>query len=101
MWLDWMDLSFQPLLSLSIPDHTFRSIWVRIFPLVSLPLGDPYANTEDYDHFSLTNAGFVQVYDLASEQLVARGKKVELDFAAATVKVDGRVYSLQPLWIVP
>ena len=102
LWLDWTELPrFHPLDVATEPDHSLRSIWVRIFPLVSLPLGDPYQNTQDYDHLSLNNSGYVRVFSLSSKQMIGRGKAVDLDFAAGSLKIDSQTYALQPYWVVP
>ncbi|MBX3020252.1 MAG: SpoIID/LytB domain-containing protein [Bdellovibrionales bacterium] len=83
------------------PDRTFNSIWVRIFPLVSLPLGDPYPDTQNYRHISLSNAGGIKVFTLAGEVLIGTGKQLEFDFAAGTLKLDKYNVPLEPFWLEP
>lgn len=88
-------------LSPTKPDRTFRSVWVRMFPLVSVPLGDPYPDTQDLDSATLSNAGGVRLYGLDDETPLGSGKSVRFDFDSGQVIVDKRTLPLRPLWIVP
>jgi SpoIID/LytB domain protein len=83
----------------SKPDHTFHSMWVRVFPLVSVPLGDPYPETVDYNKISLTNSSGLKVFTLDAEALMASGKSIQFDFGAGTIAVDKNSYPLIPVWI--
>jgi stage II sporulation protein D len=100
MWADWLD-ALAPLATPTAPDRSYRNIWVRIFPLVSNPLGDPYPNTEDYAHISFGNSGGMHLYDLNDQHLIAAGKNVAVDFGTQMLTVDGNTYPVDPYWLVP
>lgn len=98
IFADWNDHEIHPE---NLPDRTFRSIWVRMFPLVSQPLGDPYPETVNFNNLMLVNSGGLKIYGLDDGALLASGTIIEFDFGAARVKVNGTAYTLEPLWIVP
>lgn len=99
MWRDWSAPPEE--MVAGQPDHSFRSIWVRMFPLVSVPLGDPYPDTVNYNALALANSGSLKVYALGSARLLGQGKNLSLDFAASVLKIDGKSLALQPFWITP
>ena len=99
VWLDWNSVLPQ---AVDRPDRSYRSVWVRMFPTLSNPLGDPYPNTQDLDHATLVNAGGFQVYSLKNHQALAQATKVEVDAEARVVVInDSRRLPLEPMWIVP
>ncbi|HMN66978.1 MAG TPA: SpoIID/LytB domain-containing protein [Bdellovibrionales bacterium] len=83
------------------PDRSFRSLWIRMFPLLSVPLGDPYPETQDLYHLSMAAPAPINIYALDDGQLLATATQIELDFAAGTVGVNGGVFNLEMLWILP
>lgn len=85
----------------SKPDRSFQSVWVRLFPLVSLPLGDPYPDTQNFNAAIISNTGGFKVFSLLSEALLATGKVLEFEFNANRVFVDKKAHNLEALWILP
>jgi len=83
------------------PDRSFNHIWVRMFPLLSVPLGDPYPETVNPNALTLVNSGQLNIYSLDDGSLFARGRNIAFDFIALTMTVDGTLYPLEPLWLVP
>jgi len=82
------------------PDRSFRSVWVRLFPLLSVPLGDPYPETQNRNLISLSCEGGLQIFSLATNRLLARAQEtMSLDFARALYFFDGRSGRLEPLWV--
>jgi stage II sporulation protein D len=85
----------------NLPDRSFRNLWVRMFPLMSVPLGDPYPQTVNPNALTLVNSGGLSIYGLDDGAPLATGKILTFDFIALTVNVDGTLFALEPLWIVP
>lgn len=86
---------------LNLPDRSFNNIWVKMFPLLSVPLGDPYPETVDRNTLTLVNSGVVNIYGLDDGALLASGKNLAFNFLTQTVDVDGTLFALEPIWIVP
>lgn len=81
------------------PDRSFRSVWVRMFPLVSVPLGDPYPDSQDLDVATMT--GSFALFTLDDATPLGVGKTVRVNFAAGTVTFDKTTLALRTLWIAP
>jgi SpoIID/LytB domain protein len=97
---DWAPVkgSAQPL---SLPDRSFRSIWVRMFPLLNVPLGDPYPNTVNLDEVSLYNSKGLNVFGLDDGALLGSAKSVQFDFNASEITFDGATKHLEAVYVVP
>jgi stage II sporulation protein D len=98
MAADWQSQEVHPE---NAPDRSFRNIWVRMFPLLNVPLGDPYPNTVNLDELSLYNSGGLKLYGLDDGALLQSGKLIQFDFNANEVTVDGVTYAHEAMWIVP
>lgn len=85
----------------NFPDRSFQNIWVRMFPLLSAPLGDPYPVTVNPNDLTLVNSGGLNVYGLDDGALLTTGNNLAFDFIALTVDVDGTLYALESVWITP
>lgn len=85
----------------NMPDRSFNNIWVKMFPLLSVPLGDPYPETVDRNALTIVNSGVVNIYGLDDGALLASGRNLSFNFVAQTVDVDGTLFALEPIWIVP
>ncbi len=83
------------------PDRSFAYVWVKMFPLLSVPLGDPYPVTIDKNEVALANSGLLNIFDLETGALLTAGQNLAFDFLRMTVDVDGTLYALTTLWIVP
>lgn len=100
IWNDWT--AIEPALELSTkPDRSWRSIWVRLFPILSAPLGDPYPETQNINYVSLVNPKGFKVFALANESLLGHATSVQFDFHAGKMVLGNQVMALQPVWIVP
>ncbi len=95
---DWNSSEVQPL---EKPDRSFRNIWVRLFPLLSLPLGDPYEETQNVNELFIENSAGLKLYGLDDGALLTTGTVLQFDFKSGRVKVNGKAFVLEPLWIVP
>ncbi|MGE0525650.1 MAG: SpoIID/LytB domain-containing protein [Bdellovibrionales bacterium] len=85
----------------SRPDRSFRNIWVRVFPLLSLPLGDPYPDTQNVNAIALSNPEGLSVYSLSDQRVIGRATALSFDFVRGRVDIGGTSTPLEPLWIVP
>lgn len=85
----------------NLPDRSFRNIWVRMFPLASAPLGDPYPETVNPYALTMVNSGGLNIYSLNDGALLATGTQLAFDFIALTVSVNGTLFALDSLWIAP
>ena len=95
---DWSSTEVQPE---NLPDRTYRNIWVRMFPLLSQPLGDPYPETVNKDEILVNNSGGLKVYSMDDGELLANGTLLQFNFKTNTVRVNSKAYVLERLWIVP
>ncbi len=85
----------------NFPDRSFQNIWVRMFPLLSAPLGDPFPVTVNPNELTLVSSGGLNIYGLDDGVLLTTGKNLTFDFIALTVDVDGTLYALESVWITP
>lgn len=83
------------------PDHSFRSIWVRMFPLLTTPYGDPYPETQDINHVTIENSDGLHIYSLDTLKLLGTANDLRLDFRKSTFQIGKTAVKLEHLWIVP
>lgn len=95
---DWSDSN---LALANQPDHSMRTVWVRMFPLATVPLGDPYPETIDINNIDLSNSTAMTIYALDTLQVLGSSKTLHLDFSKPTFKIGPKSVPLQKLWIVP
>ena len=93
---DWGSQSLK-----SVPDHSYRSIWVRMFPILSTPPGEPYPVTSDRTKLLLYNSGGLEVRGVENGRFITSGNRIDFDFSAHRMKVGGSSYALEKIWIVP
>ncbi len=102
MQADWAAAAdAKSVLPASAPDRSFRSVWVRMFPLLNVPLGDPYPNTVNLDEISLYNSTTIKVYALSGGALIGSGKLIQFDFDAGEMSFDGATRRLEAVWMEP
>lgn len=83
------------------PDRSMQSVWVRIFPLSSVPRNDPFPVTKNRGRFYITNGEGILIYSLEDGTLLGSTKKpFNLNFKSATFSLNGKSLKLVPLWIV-
>lgn len=95
------DLSRANTQASTAPVRDYQSMWVRMFPLVSVPLGDPYPDTQDPLRARLTNETGLIVYSADGRERLATGKSIHFNFGeGGAITVDKVSLPLAPLWIV-
>lgn len=85
----------------SQPDRSTKSIWIRMFPVVSPPEIDPYPATVDRNDIDLSNDGGLDAYSLATGRLLGSTNEIRFDFSKTTFKLGTDDTPLQPIWITP
>lgn len=98
MHIDWAQKELRPE---SAPDRSYLNIWVRMFPTLANPLNDPYPDTQDKNHLTISNPSGFKVFALDDAQLLITGHELAFDFEAGRVTVDGRAFTLEGVWILP
>ncbi len=83
------------------PDHSLKTIWVRMFPLATVPINDPYPVTVDLNKIDIENAAGLAIYNLETQALLGNTTALHLDFGKTAFKIGSRSFALQKLWIVP
>ncbi len=81
------------------PDRSFRNVWVRMFPLSSTPLSDPYPETINKNDIELRSTSDLNLYTYPGAAFWMTGKKIEFKFAIGKIIVDGKNFDLQSVWI--
>lgn len=97
---DWSTL-VTSLASESKPDRSMRHIWVRMFPVLSSPLGDPYPETRNLTGLNLTHGKGFKVFGLDDEALLGEGTSLRFDFATGLIVIGSGARPLEPVWIAP
>jgi SpoIID/LytB domain protein len=91
----------RPRLTASAPDHSLKTVWVRIFPILYVPGGDPYSRTQNVSHIQLQNSAVLYVYSLANHTLLGTTNTLQLDFSKAAFRLNNKSVALEPLYITP
>ncbi len=72
-----------------------------MFPLESVPYGDPFPVTQDINKIDFQHASDLNIYDLSTKRLLGTTKSLKFDFSKSTFAIGSGSLSLRPLWIVP
>jgi len=83
------------------PDRSFSRMWVRIFPILTVPLSDPYPATVDINNISFEGTTAFEVRSLDNGALLGTTNRLNLDFSKASFSLGKRTLPMQKLWIVP
>ncbi|MGZ6478564.1 MAG: SpoIID/LytB domain-containing protein [Bdellovibrionales bacterium] len=86
---------------LDAPDRSYRTLWLRVFPLINVPLGDPFPQTKDVNIIDIQNDGGLNVFHLQTGHLLGNAKSLHLDFTKSTFMIGANAVPLSVLWIVP
>ena len=65
------------------PDTSLKTIWARMFPLLSTPGADQYPVTRDIHNVQISNTGGFNVYSLGTGKLLGSTTSLHLNFASA------------------
>lgn len=84
-----------------VPDRSFKTLWLRTFPLINVPLGDPFPQTKNVNAIDITNAGGLNFYDMTTGQLLGNAKSVQLDFTQGYFTLGADRVPLAPTYIAP
>jgi len=84
-----------------LPDKSVHTVWLRMFPLINNPLGDPFPQTQDVNNIDLHNAGGFNVFMLDTGKMLGSAKSLHLDFSKPSFVLGAASLPLVPLWIVP
>ena len=82
------------------PDHSLRTVWVRMFPLATVPLSDPYPKTVDINVVDLECKAGLAIYNLTTQTFLGKTSSLHLDFSKPTFKIGSVTVNLQTLWII-
>jgi SpoIID/LytB domain protein len=83
------------------PDSSTKTIWLRIFPLINCPLGDPFPQTVDMNNIDFANADGLNVYRLDNGNMLGSATALHLDFSQNTFAIGNAQFPLVALWIAP
>ncbi len=86
---------------LDTPDRSFQTLWLRVFPLINAPLGDPFPQTQDVNNIYIQNDGGFNIYHLQTGQLLGTASNLHLDFTKTTFMIGANAFPLTVLWITP
>lgn len=98
MFADWRDDEIRPS---NIPDRSYKNIWIRMFPLLSVPLGDPYPETVNPYSLTMVNSGGLNIFSLHDGSLLTQGTVLHFDFAKESLSINGANFPLEAVWIHP
>ncbi len=85
--------------SSNAPDRGYGVVWVRVFPIISVPLSDPYPQTANIHNISFESTRPLEIRSLGTGQVLGRSSRLDLDFSKATFKIGNSTVPLEPLWV--
>jgi len=83
------------------PDRSFHTVWLRMFPLLNTPLGDPYPQSQNENVVDLTNTGGFNIFKLDTGVSLGTTTALHLDFSQSAVIIGSTAVPMEILWIEP
>jgi hypothetical protein len=93
-----------------VPDHSYRSIWVHVFPILKnmkpyaqwperMGVPDPYAATKDLGSIKLDSASGFSVAKLKDGTVIKFGQTLTFNLAKNLFLLDGKSYPFENLYV--
>lgn len=70
-------------------DKSYRTIRVRVWPIISPPSGDPYPSTTNRNEVTVRNEAGFEVRNLQTDIILGNANKIDFNFSTAKMSFDG------------
>lgn len=81
-------------------DATYKSIRVRVWPILNPPAGDPYPVTTNRDEVSLRADSGIDIRDLKTNAMVGQASRIDFNFKTGRMLLDGQEKPLSAVWVI-